>query len=102
MTTSFADLITHSEQPVLVDFWADWCQPCHMLAPTVQRLAQELTGRVKVIKVDVDKNPQAGQVYNIQGIPTLILFHKGRVLWRTNGVQPFAQLHQQIVSVLPV
>jgi thioredoxin len=99
--TSFADLITNSELPVLVDFWADWCQPCRMLAPSVQRLAQELSGKLKVVKVDVDKNPQAGQAYGIQGIPTLILFHKGNVVWRSTGVLPYPKLYGQVTAALP-
>ena len=98
---SFADIINAGDKPVLVDFWAEWCQPCHMVAPIVKRLGTELQGKMTVIKVNIDENPSVGPAYGIQGIPTLILFYKGNILWRTTGVQPFEALHDQIRRVLP-
>ena len=72
----------------MVDFYADWCGPCKMLEPTIKEFASEMTGKVKVIKVDVDNNQAAAQKYNIMGVPTLILFHKGAIVWRESGIVP--------------
>lgn len=82
---SFGELIK-SETPVLVDFYADWCGPCKMMAPYLEEVAQKMKGKVKVIKVDVDKNQQASAKYRVQSIPTLILFQNGEVKWRQAGV----------------
>ena len=81
---TFADLIK-DKQPVLVDFHATWCGPCKMMAPELQRFAQNNTGKLRVIKIDIDKNQKAARQYNIQGVPTLILFKEGKVLWRQSG-----------------
>ena len=95
-TTSFSDLITNSEIPVLVDFHATWCGPCKALAPVLQEVAGKLKDQVKIIKVDVDQNPAAASQYQVQGVPTLILFHKGKILWRQSGAMPAFQLTEAI------
>jgi thioredoxin 1 len=82
---SFGELIK-SETPVLVDFYADWCGPCKMMAPYLEEVAKKMKGKVKVIKVDVDKNQQASRKYQVQSIPTLILFQNGQIKWRQAGV----------------
>lgn len=82
---SFTQLIK-GDTPVLVDFYADWCGPCKMMAPYLEEVAQKMKGKVKVIKVDVDKNQQASQKYAVQSIPTLILFKDGQIKWRQAGV----------------
>lgn len=87
MKGNFEQLI-HSDVPVLVDFYAEWCQPCKIQSPVLQELAREENGRIRVIKIDVDKNPLIAQRYQIQGVPTLILFRNGQVLWRQSGVTP--------------
>lgn len=84
---SFDELIK-SDTPVLVDFYADWCGPCKMMEPVVKEVAQNLAGRVKVIKIDTDRNPQVSAQYGIQGIPTFILFRQGKILWRQSGAVP--------------
>jgi thioredoxin 1 len=97
---SFAELISSPGMPVLVDFYADWCGPCKTMAPILEQVANQHQGKVKVIKVDVDKNPAAAQQFRVQGIPTLILFHKGQPVWRQSGVVPAQQLSQAIGSVI--
>ena len=91
---SFAELINSPGMPVLVDFYADWCGPCKTMSPIVTQVAAELSGKVKVIKVDVDKNQAAASQFRVQGVPTLILFSKGQPVWRQSGVVPANQLSQ--------
>jgi len=79
-------------QPVMVDFWAEWCGPCKMLAPVVEEVAQDLAGKVKVVKMDVDASPHTPGAYNIRGIPTLILFKDGKPAATRVGGLPRAQL----------
>ncbi|MBX9850233.1 MAG: thioredoxin [Cytophagaceae bacterium] len=90
--TKFLDLIENSEIPVLVDFYADWCGPCQTMGPMISEIASEFEGRIKVVKVNIDKNHAASSEYSIVSIPTLILFHKGNIKWRESGVVPMAYL----------
>lgn len=91
---SFSELINSPGMPVLVDFYADWCGPCKTMAPILQQVARDHAGKVKIIKIDVDRNQAVAQQYRVQSIPTLILFHRGQVLWRQAGVVPQTQLSQ--------
>ncbi len=93
---NFEAEVLQSNQPVLVDFWAQWCGPCKMLAPLLDEIAVEQNGRAKVVKVNVDENPTLAQRYNIQSIPTLLYFAGGEVRDRTIG----ALTKQSIISKL--
>ena len=94
---SFVDII-NSDKPVLVDFFAEWCGPCKMMAPVLEELVGELNESGKVIKVDIDKNPSAALKYQVRSVPTLILFKKGEILWRHSGTAGKEQLKQMILS----
>ena len=82
---SFETDVLKAEQPVLVDFWAAWCAPCRMLAPTVDQVAEKFNGSARVVKLNVDDNPETSQRYGIKGIPTLILFKNGKEEERVVG-----------------
>ena len=82
---SFSQLI-NSEKPVLVDFYADWCGPCKAMSPVIQEVAKAVQGKARVIKVDIDKSVQAAQTYQVQAVPTFIIFKNGKIVWRYSGV----------------
>ena len=105
MTTAVTDAsfeadVLKSNEPVLVDFWAEWCGPCKMIAPALEELAKDMAGRVTVAKVNIDENPQTPQRYGVRGIPTLILFKGGQVAATNIGALPKSQLYSWIESVL--
>ena len=98
--SNFEQEVVQSAQPVLVDFWAEWCMPCRMLAPVIEELAQEYQGKVKVGKVDTDSNREVSMKYGIQAIPTVMLFHKGQLVKKFTGMQPKAQFVGEISKLL--
>jgi thioredoxin 1 len=83
---TFKQEVLDSELPVLVDFWAEWCQPCKGMVPVLESIAAKYQGRVRVIKVDIDANPELGMQYGVRSLPTLILFEKGKVKVRSGAV----------------
>ena len=84
--------IVNEQTPVLVDFFAEWCGPCKAQSPIIKELAQDVNGKVRVIKIDIDKNQAIAQRYNVRGVPTLVLFQEGQIVWRQSGVQSKSQL----------
>ena len=95
--SKFSDII-NQDKPVLVDFYADWCGPCKMMAPILKQVKDNLGDRVSIIKIDVDKNQALAAKYQIRGVPTLILFKNGTQLWRQSGVLQKNELINVITS----
>lgn len=93
--------VLHSDKPVLVDFWAEWCQPCRVLAPTIEALAEEYGGKVKVGKLNVDENSGVSAKYQIRGIPTVLLFKDGEVKEQVVGLTSKGKLSELIEKHLP-
>jgi thioredoxin 1 len=97
---SFEDSVLRADEPVLVDFWAEWCGPCKMIAPFLEDLAKDMQGKVTVAKINIDENPQTPMKYGVHGIPTLILFKKGVVAATKIGAMPKSKLVEWVNSVL--
>jgi len=99
---SFSELI-RGDKPVLVDFYADWCGPCKMMGPVLKSLKREMGDRLEIIKIDTERNPAAAIRYQVKGVPTLILFHKGNVVWQQAGamqLHPLKQLISEKIATL--
>lgn len=88
------EALINGEKPVLVDFFATWCGPCHMQAPILEEVKQRVGDTATIVKIDVDKNPQIASQYQIRGVPTLIIFKEGDVKWRQSGVFPANELER--------
>jgi thioredoxin len=93
--------VLESKDPVLVDFWAEWCAPCRMIAPLVEAIAQEYAGRIKVGKLDVDSSPEVAGRYDIRSIPTLLVFKGGKVVEQRVGAVPKAELARLVERHVP-
>ncbi len=99
--TSFKDLI-NSDKPVLIDFYADWCGPCKAITPIIQQLKSSMGDKVRIVKIDVDANPQISQKLQIRSIPTLMIFQDGEVKWRAMGVQSLQTIKNELEKLQPV
>ncbi len=96
--TSFDEDVLNSELPVLIDYWAEWCGPCKMIAPVLEEIAEEYAGKIKTVKINIDDNPQAPTRYGIRSIPTLMVFRDGEVLGTKIGAVSKSQLTEFIDS----
>ena len=97
---NFEREVLKSEQPVLVDFWADWCAPCHRIAPAIEELAHEFDGSATIAKLNVDEEPDLARRYGIRSIPSLLLFRSGEVVDRIYGVQPKRVLSEKLAELV--
>jgi thioredoxin 1 len=97
---TFKDEVLNATEPVLVDFWAEWCGPCRMMAPVVEQMAQAYSGKMKVAKLNVDENPESASAYGVMSIPTLILFKGGKAVERFVGFRPKQELARLVDAKL--
>ncbi|QYA24786.1 thioredoxin [Gramella sp. MT6] len=98
MKSSFNEIIK-GDTPVLIDFYADWCGPCKSLAPILKEVKSELGEKVKIVKIDVDKNQSLAAKYQVRGVPTMMIFKDGKQLWRESGVLPKHVIVDKITSI---
>lgn len=99
---SFEKAVLKNPQPVIVDFWAPWCSPCKMIAPMLEKISKEHAGKLVIAKVNTDENPEWAQKYNVSGIPTLLFFFGGKILYRQTGALPERILRDTVTQFLDV
>jgi thioredoxin 1 len=98
---SFLDLIRTSELPILVEFWAEWCGPCRMVSPVIEKLASEFSGKILTVKVNVDRRPNIAESFQVESIPTIMLFWKGEPRMRLTGAYPYEAIKHGIQENWP-
>ncbi|MDX6263215.1 MAG: thioredoxin 1 [Kribbellaceae bacterium] len=98
--STFTKLVLRADKPVLVDFWAQWCPPCHQIVPILKQVAVERTDRLTVVKVNSDENPAISSKYRVMALPTLMLFHRGELVWSVVGARPKAKLLKELDDAL--
>ena len=96
----YRDVVEESSLPVLVDLWAPWCGPCHLVSPALEQLANDFAGKVKLVKINVDESPSISQRFGVQGIPTLLVTRKGEVIARQTGAAPESTLRTWLEDAL--
>ncbi|MEV8372024.1 thioredoxin [Kribbella sp. NPDC056861] len=97
---NFDQVVLGADKPVLVDFWAQWCPPCHQIVPILQQVAAERADRLTVVKVNSDENPAISAKYRVMALPTLMLFHHGELIWSVVGARPKAKLLKELDDAL--
>src|SRR3954452_2901872 len=97
---TFDEVVLHADKPVLVDFWAEWCPPCHQIAPVLAQIAAERNDQLTVVKLNSDENPAVPARYRVMALPTLILFHRGEMIWSVVGARPKAKLLKELDDAL--
>jgi thioredoxin 2 len=97
---NYRDIVEESSVPVLVDLWAPWCGPCHLVSPALEQLAKDFAGKVKLVKINVDESPSISQRFGVQGIPTLLVTRKGEVIARQTGAAPESTLRTWLEDAL--
>ncbi|TDT50288.1 thioredoxin [Fonticella tunisiensis] len=100
--STFNSEVLNSDKPVLVDFFATWCGPCKMLAPVIEEVAQKMEGEVKVVKLDVDENPQTSRMYGIMSVPTMVLFKDGKPVGKLVGFNPAERIESALRGALGI
>ena len=96
----FTTEVLESDLPVVVDFWAEWCGPCKVIGPALEEISDEMAGKVKIVKVNIDENPQTPMQYGVRGIPTLLIFNKGEVKAEKIGAAPKSKLSEWVEQSL--
>ena len=96
--SDFEKEVTNSDEPVLIDFWAEWCGPCKMLTPVIDKLSEEMKGKIKIVKMNIDENPEAPSTLGVRSIPTLMIFKDGKQVASKVGVHPKNKLEEWINS----
>ena len=98
--TNFDQVVLGADKPVLVDFWAQWCPPCHQIVPVLAQIAEERKDRLSVVKLNSDENPSISARYRVMALPTLMLFHHGELIWSVVGARPKAKLLKELDDAL--
>jgi thioredoxin 1 len=97
---NFEDEVLKSELPVVLDFWAEWCAPCRAISPIIKQIAEDYDGKVKVVKMNIDENPQTPGKYGVRAIPTVLAFNNGQVVEQLQGARPKAAFEEMVTKLV--